>query len=635
MSSVTIAISLIANDLTGGAFGSLGGNVARLTGLLNGLSKPMGNLPVTFGQAAAAGIGAGAAFALFSGGVIHAADEAGNLQTAMINMSLMVHGAADVMPELTTAVIDLADHSTYSSQQVADAFAQLGRHVLTAQQILDGAGQAAIRLGLAMGVDAAPAADVLGQAMQIFTKQGLTASQAADQLDAAFHNGIPTVEGPRAVLANAGGVAASMGVHLDDLLAVADLMGPRMGSAAQAATSLRYTMQAMTNPTAKQKNEMKDLGLVSLNAAGQINSSKFYDAKGNFIGLGASIDLINQSIQNLNPEQKAEALGALFNVRSGTGIRALLAGLDDVGKAYDQTKQHLDKAGQAQADANARMSAYQAVAKEFGTTLTDAWARVGLVILPILTNVIQWVNTLIDQFNKAPSSVHALVAIFLLVGAVLSGVVVAAIAICMIVFSGFGEIIAIVIGAFFGVLAVAGLIVAAFIGLRDAIQHNSTLMNIWNTVIKFLGDMLGVLKDQGMQLLNSLKLLAPVWDVLKVVLLVIAGIIVGVVVVAIAIVIGVLIAVTFIIRNAIQWFAAFGSGVGAVFSAIGTFLSQVPGWFQTAWAVVVKVTTDTWNTITSSVGDFFSSLGSDVQAGLKFVQDLFNHAVKFVVNLFK
>jgi TP901 family phage tail tape measure protein len=634
MSAVTIAIDLIGNDLSAGAFGSLFGSVGRLNGVLGSLGKQMGGLPFTFGQAAAAGLGTAAAFGLFTDGLDTAVNAAGDLQTATINMSLMVHGASEVMPELTNAIIDLADHSMYSSSQVADAFAALGKHLITAQQILDGVGASAIRLALAMGSDAAPAADLLGQAMQVFSDQGYTSAQVADMLDAAFHNGIPSVDGLRQAFANAGGMADSVGVRMDDFLAVMDQLAPRMASPAQAATSLRYAIQNMVHPIGPAKDEMKALGLISLDAAGKLTSSKFYDAQGNFIGLGASIDVINQAIKNLNPEQKAEALGSLFNVRSGQGIRALLQGLQDVSSSYDKAKGHIDAAGQAQRDADERMKAYQAVAKEFGSTLTDAWARVGTSILPVLTGIFQWVNQLIDRFNKAGPEVHQLVAIFLLVGAVLSGVVTAAIAALIIIMSPFAAVIGIVIGAFLAVIAVAGLIVLAFVGLRDAITHNQTLMNLWNGVIKFLGDMLGVLKDQGMKLLDSLKLLAPVWEVLKVVLLVVAGIIVGVVVVAIAIIIAVLIAVVWIITNAIQWFAKFGTLVGQVFSAIGTFLSQVPGWFQAAWAAVVQFTTDTWNTIRTGVGGFFSDLGSKVQAGMQAVKDIFHNAVEAVVGFF-
>lgn len=635
MSAVTIAIDLIGNDLSGGAFGSLFGSAGRLNTLLGSLNKQMGNLPFTFGQAGGAAIGAGGAFTLFSDGLKTAVDKAGDLQTSMINMELMVHGASAVMPELTNAVIDMADHSVYSTSQVADAFAQLGRHMITAQEILDGTGAAAIRLGLAMGVDAAPAADLLGQALQLFHDQGYSAAQVADMLDAAFHNGVPDVDALRQAFANAGGTADSLGVKMDDFLTVVDQLAPRMGSAAQAGTALRYAMQNMVHPIGPAKDEMKALGLITLDTAGNLTSSKFYDAKGNFIGLGASIDVINQAIKNLNPEEKAQALGSLFNVRSGQGVRALLQGLDDVGAGYDAIKPRIDAAGQAQRDADERMKAYQAVAKEFGTTLTDAWARVGTALLPTLTGLFQWINQLIDQFNKADPSVHQMVALFLVVGAVISGIVVVAIGILIIVMSGLGPIIAAVAAGFFGVLVVAGLIVAAFIGLRDAIQSNKGLMDLWNGVIKFLGNMLGVLKEQGMKLLDSLKLLEPVWNVLKVVLLVVAGIIVGVVVVAIAIIIGVLIAVTWIITNAIQWFAKFGTLVGQVFSALGTFFHDLPGKISAIWTQ-----------ITTTVGKFFSDLGTKAQGfiqgikdtiagGFQWVRDRINDAIQFIVGLFQ
>lgn len=625
MSEATLALRLLLID------DSLSG-LGALTGEMSGLM--------------AGTLGAGVAFGLFAGATLEATDAGKDLEASLANMQLMVHGAADVMPQLTTAIIDLADHSTYSTAEVADAFSALGKHLITAQQIMDGVGKAAINMGLAMGVDAAGAADLLGQAMQVFGVQGYSASQVADMLDAAFHNGIPSVDGLRESIANAGGMAVSMGVKFDDFLAVMDLLAPRMGSASQAATSLRYVMAALGDPTDKQKKEMKDLGLITENAAGQINSSKFYDAKGNFIGLANAILLIQQSIQNLNPEQQAQALGQLFNVKSGQGIRTLLGALKDFGTEYATTKQHIDSISQAQKDADTRLATLAAHEKEFGTTLQDAWARIGITIIPPITQFIGKVNELVDSFNKASPQVHQAVAIFLLVGLVLSAIAVVVGAVAVLFATGLAPVAGIALAVAAGIAAVAAIVAGLWLGvqkLNDQFHISDAIMRAWNGVMKFLqpvikevGDFLGGVLAINLKIVGDAihTQLIPAWNNLKQAfqqlqpvlqfIIPIFQFIAGVIIVEIIAGLGLLVSV---IVAVIAGFMTLASGVITILSGLATFVSGVltfiAGLFQLITGSIVLIVTGQFDKLGANAQQALNSMGKGIEGILRGLATMF------------
>ena len=662
MSATTIAITLIGNDMSGGAFSSVIGNATRLTGSMGLLGQSISKLSPAMKEFGLVALASAVAFEAFKAPTEYGIQAAADLESRLVTLKNALQDDAATMPLLTSAINDLAIRTVFASSDASDAFSRLVQMGFNAQQVmygmdpaaqslmdgmyhakeaLQGVGNQALEMAQAMKTDAVTGANLLGSAMQIFSKEGLSAAQTANLLAGAFLNGVPTAEALQQALSMAGAAAATSGVHMDDFLATLDLLVRNGMSASSAGASLRYALQSLTAPTDKQKLALKDLGLVTLDAADQTHvlSSKLFDAQGNFIGLKGAVDLLDKATIGKTAQEKMQIFADLFNVRSGRAAMVLtnIQQFDDQYNSIMARFGKTDVTKMAEAQLNTLLGAWGA----FKDSFTSLMANIFLPIIPYFTQFILKINDLIGAIITIGPETLKWIGLFLLAGTVIAGIIMVVtgvifiIGILVAVLGGLGIGFGMIAGAVGIVVGIIALAIGVFVGIKTAIENNKGVMDAFNAVVGFLGQMLGMLKDQGMQLLNSLHLLLPVWDVLKVVLIAIAVVIGAVLVAAIAIVIGVLIALTFIIRNAIQWFAAFGSGVGAVFSAIGTFVSQVPGWFQQAWNAVVKFVQDAWNTITTGVGDFFSNLGTSVQNGLKFVQDLFNNAVKAVVGFFE
>jgi TP901 family phage tail tape measure protein len=616
-----IAISLIANDLTGGAFGSMMGNVGRARGLFGELGASFMALSDTMKGAIGGTVILGAAFVGLVDIEKNAISAAVDFQTSMNKIDLSVQGASENAVAMQHTLINLADSGIYSASQIADGFAQMGIDGFNATQIMNGMGQAGVYMGEAMRVETVPAFNLLASAMEMYGADASQATQFSNDLTFAFYNGQKTVANLQQAMNMVGPAAHQLHVPFGELSDVLALLGQSGLKGSQGASSLQYYLTNLASPTSKAAAELKALGVSA------------YDQNGNFIGLTQSIELLGPALSRLSEKDRNQAIANLFNIRSGRDAREFFANfVETINKldALDKIRNHttaLEKANEVLNTAAAKWT-------QLGTTIQDSLKFLGAPILGPLAAVIDKVQQLFHSFNTASDAVHNNMAVWLLVGIVVLGIA-TIIGAAVIVWTLFSAAITAAVGPVLIFLGIVAAVIAVFLVLKTAIENNKTVMDIFNGAVKIIQQAFGMLKDQVMLLWNNLKLLAPVWEVLKVVLVAVAVIIGVVLVAAILIIIGVITAVVFIVRNAIQWFAAFGTIVGQIFSALGTFFSSIPGVVSAAWTAVQNKTTEIWNNITSAVGGFMSSIGSAIQSGMKFVEDLVNNSIKAIVGFFE
>lgn len=669
-------------DALGSSVGSFGARLLGVTGLAAMLGSTLGDTGVAVGTFLAVSAGATEALGFFGEALNSAITAGGDLQTSLVDVQLSVRGASDALPELTTLIIDLADHSLYTSQQIDQAFFALGKHLITAQQILEGVGQAAVDLGLAIGSDAAPAADLLGQAMQVFGIDASEAARVADKLTGAFYNGVPSVEGLSQAFRNAGGTAHAMNIPLDDFLTITDMITPMVGSASQATSSLNFYLRQLEAPSTGAAKWMKNLGLATFDTAGIMVSSKFTDAKGNFLGIANSIDQIYQAIKNLNPAQQMDVLSKMFTIRSSKSLMDLLASFSSFDANFAKIKDAIDKPNQAMKDAELRLETLQAKQKEFASTTTDSWARIGITILPPITQFIGHLNDLADNFNKAPSSVHQAVAAFLLIGTALSGVAVVGIGIFALAALGLLPVFGMMAGVFLGIIGLAAGVTGAFLlistharqigqaiapamailkGVFDDVskQVMPTLIQVFKQVtpsIKELGTTFGNLWTTAqpvvMALVNLIKIVLGVTLMVTISMLVglftaLGYVFSGVVAIftgGLQVISGIFQLVFAAVRLAIDVFMAVITGnFSKLPGLIGTYLGQVGQAIGSIWNGIghmfVGLITATFGAVAGFIGAFVGTIVSffthlfDVLVGHSIIPDMVNAIVRWFLNL--
>ncbi len=126
MSAITIALRVVAEDATGGAFGSLAGRLFSLMGASNLLGNNLLGLTDNLQHMTGTALGAGAAFALFSRGLGDASNAAGQLEFAATMATIAISDGTQHVQEISDAIVNLANTSVYKIADVDMAFRILG-----------------------------------------------------------------------------------------------------------------------------------------------------------------------------------------------------------------------------------------------------------------------------------------------------------------------------------------------------------------------------------------------------------------------------------------------------------------------------------------------------------------------------
>ena len=613
MSNANLGVRIVLEDGAKAGFDALGLSALGLGQSLYGLVGIWNQLGDA-GKGAALGVGIlGLAFHGLMGLEHEAVDAAEEFQTAMNKVELSVNGADQATDQMKKTLVTLADEGVYSTTQLADGFAQLGIDGWNAKDIMDHMGAAAMYMGEAMRSDTTPAFNLLGTAMEMYHADASQATEFTKDLTFAFYNGQKSVTNLQQAMNMVGPAAHILKVPFGELTDVLALLGEAGLKGSQGASSLQYYLTNLSSPTSKARDELKALGV------------SMFDANGNFIGLVASIEKLGPALSKLSEKDRLQAIANLFNIRSGRDAREFFADfvatINKIG-SLDQLRQGTDVMQKATSVTNTLAGSTQ----RLGTTFRDALKFIGDAQIGPLTGIVNGIQGFIHQFNMAGDSVHNNAAMFLLLVTVLTGLsfVVGGIA---LVFLLFGSAIATVAPWVAGVIAIVGGLIASFIIAKQAIESNTAVMGALRAILGVIGQAWGILVDQGKQLLNSLKLLAPVWDVLKVILAVVAGIIVGVLLGAVLAIIGVFIALAVVIRVVIQVLAVVGTAVGHFFSLLGTGIRQVPavvGSAMSAFGTSIHNALDatgkrftSWITgVRNSIGAGFSSFGTTIHNAL-------------------
>lgn len=458
MATADLGVRILLEDGASAGLGTLGLGFAGLNSQLHGLMATWANLdPLTKASGLIAGA-TGLAFAGLGGILLDTIHAGAQLQDTMANMDIAIDGAREHSDALKTTLQTVADSSIFSSQQVGEAFVAIGQHGFDATQIINGLGQATINLAEAIRTDPVTAANLLSQVLQQYHLNASDATDVTNLLDFAFEHGIPSASQLQGAFAQLGGSAFTLGVPLQDLIPVLDMMAQDLGSGTKAGTALRYMLDGLAAPTSKSIDEMAALGIVTVNktspalrqlitdaenaggagkkladnydgtvtslgkmftaaqnagtiktdqtflqwaSANGLLNDKLFDSQGKFIGLSGAVDILGGAISNLNPEQKAQALQAMFNVRGNQAVKNLTTDLQDFNQKY-ATLTQTEQTYSASKNAQEKTSTLNGEMSKLKTTVQSLMANIGLMDTGPLAGGLDKVNGAVGRLVQNP-----------------------------------------------------------------------------------------------------------------------------------------------------------------------------------------------------------------------------------------
>jgi TP901 family phage tail tape measure protein len=455
-------------------FISVGADVSAAQSGLTSIGNQLDRTANQFQAAAPAALVLSAAGAAVAAGFGSAVTVAASFEQAMANVRAVMSPAEATQfgGALGDLAVQLGQQTVFSAREAAAGIGELIRAGVSAPDVLNGAGAAALNLAAATGISVANAATVAAQTMNAFHKSASELTGVVDTLGGVSNATAANMSDLQFGLQVVSATAQTMGLSFEDTATAIGVFVQAGETGATAGTGLRQMLLELMPTTKPARAEMEKLGLATKDG-----SNAFFDQAGHVKNLAGISEVLQNALKGMSDQQRIAALNTLFT-RDAINSAAILAsngakGINDWTDAISSIS--------AADTAAIRLGTLQGALNNLGSSFETVQIIVGNLFLPVITQIAATVRGLIDQFSNLPGPVQRAVVIFVgLAGAVatlLGGIVLLAPVISAIgpAFAALGSVLAVVAPAFLAVAAVAGVLFAAWqanlFGLRQLVQR--------------------------------------------------------------------------------------------------------------------------------------------------------------------
>jgi len=329
---------------TSNALAAIGALDAKVGASAKNYIASMGNMDSSLGKFAAAHPVATAATATLAAAVVYGAakavEAASTYNTTTVSLQNNANISSKAAQSIGTAFLETAGKSTFSAQQIMSAYApvsgMLGEvqgHALSnkeAMSVMSGA----MDLAEASGNSLSTSTTDLAANMKIFHVNAMDAGSAANDLyNTSRLSGLGLDQITSAVNRLAPSLAGT-GVTMKDTDALLLDMTSKFGDGRKAIGALGTSLQSMIEPSSSAQKAMAGAGL------------SFRDANGQFIGVGATLDLLKGYLNGTagassaagQAAQKSAVLMALFGSSGSEADSKFNSLADSLGKATSHTQ---------------------------------------------------------------------------------------------------------------------------------------------------------------------------------------------------------------------------------------------------------------------------------------------------------
>jgi TP901 family phage tail tape measure protein len=383
--------------------------LAALAAMRRSNAATVGALNTTGRAAISLGTGFTAMGALIVAGFAQAVKKSAQLEKKLSYIAGITRVNTAEMQALREKVIQLGQDSAYTANEVADGFTELAKAGATTEQMIGGMGDAMITLGQAADIPLDKAATALVSISSTFRLAASQSTRIANVLSGAANASIISVDDMAVSFKYAGGVAANLGVSLEDTATAIAILGQAGIKGSTAGTSLRRILLQLTPRTEKAAQVMKDLGIITKDGANQ-----FYDAQGKAKKLSDVFQILQDSMKGLNPEQQQKALATIFGDRAiNSGIALMRQGA----AGFKAMSAELSRSTAAEVAAK-RLDNLSGAIEIFKGTVDSALIRSGSDAQKPLQQMVQALTKIVNVFNGLPGPAQkAIVSFFLFIGA--------------------------------------------------------------------------------------------------------------------------------------------------------------------------------------------------------------------------
>lgn len=281
----------------GSAFVEIGADPRKLFAALNKINKQIGSLGSSMSAAGRKVMGAGLAVAAPFGAAVAAGSR---FQDVMLAVRASTGATADQVQAVRQAALAMSQALGVGPTEAASGFLELLKAGMSVEQVLNGAGEAAIAFAKVGNMAVGDAAVVMADAMNVF---GVKASVAADAISAAADSSSTDIHNLAIAFSQVAAVAGLANQNIHDTAAALAVMANAGVKGSDAGTSLKTMLMRLMAPTKESAEALKSIGL---------GVESFRGADGRILPLVKIIGTLQAALANVDQVARDDIFREVF-----------------------------------------------------------------------------------------------------------------------------------------------------------------------------------------------------------------------------------------------------------------------------------------------------------------------------------
>lgn len=473
------------------------GETNKLKGLTVSNSQMMGESLQGIGKALTLGV-----TAPLVGVGIKSVKTASEFEAAMSKVKAISGATGGDFKKLEDIAMRMGRTTKFTAIESAEALKYMGMAGWKTDQMIAGL-PPIMNLAAASGENLGTVSDIVTDALTAFGMKATDAGRFCDVLAAAATNSNTDVYKMGETFKYVAPVAGALGYSVEDTAVALGLMASSGIKSSQAGTALRSAFTRLVKPT---KEVEKGLAMIGLKAD---------DFRGK--SLHETIDILRDSFQGLDGDQKAQIASMVFGQRAMSGMLGIInASEEDYNKL---SKAIQNSSGSAEEMANIMNDNLHGDIVKLQSAIEGAAIAIGKKLSPYIRDLVQKINEWVDWFNELDPATQDMI--------VKIGLFAAAIGPVVFVLGGFLKHLTDIfdfignlkggleiLGKAFGFLtSPIGLVVVAIAAVVGIIVYlwntnedfRNAVINIWNAIKEFFSATWQAIKETASNLWETVK----------------------------------------------------------------------------------------------------------------------------------
>ncbi|WP_430261914.1 phage tail tape measure protein [Neorhizobium sp. DAR64862/K0K3] len=337
---------------------------------------------------------------------------AGDFESSMNRVQASTSASSDQFTQMQKLALELGANTSKSASEAADSMEMLAKNGVGAEDILNGAAAASIKLSEATGGDLSTAADVATNVMAQFKIEVKDLGKVVDGITNVTLASQFGFNDYKDALGQAGGVAGALGVSLQEFNAAIAATSSVFNSGSDAGTSFKTFLTTLVPKSLAAQIAMKELGL------------EFFNADGSMKSMSAIAEELKTGLAGLSDEARNNAVKEIFGIDA---MRTAIALADQGAAGIDKMTETVARTGSANEQSAARMKGFNGELEKLSgalETLSINIANSGL--LAFATSLVSALGGLVDKLSETNPEILKWGTVVAGVGLALGPVVIAA-----------------------------------------------------------------------------------------------------------------------------------------------------------------------------------------------------------------